>query len=533
MTTQLYLKICEYLRAKISGTRWEGHVYTVGGCCRDMALGAEIKDVDLAVDLPNGGIEFASWLFKQRLTTGRPTMFEKYGTAMLRLRAFPHDDIEIVQTRAEKYTDRNSRNPQTAFGSIYDDCMRRDLTINALYYNITDGKLLDITGKSLDDLKNKVIATPLDPDSTYDDDPIRILRTIRFACRLGWELPQPVFEAMCRNSSRLDIIKVERLRGEFEKILLGPNAGRALDILFRCGALKMIVPVVIHTVSEHYLPGNSDTVWAHTLRAIDLLPPDLTLRWACLLCNCGSSLPDRERQCRHKVLGTLIGFKYHQPLLKDVVFLCVNHAYTASWGKYSEDMNPARLRRLQYLCGRPDKMNALLTLIDAFNKTLPDGYAMPEQVQYIRLYNDSMHRDGTEMFTYHLPFAERRIKKILHIEPGPLVDDTLDYMMDLAFANPKRSRAEFEQLVAKYTPKVPTPERVLIADEIRPSAKQPKSAKLPHTNTKRPHRNSPKSPQDIMTAGQQDATKSIDKISKQQKHRRHHHRRRKPNKPAN
>ena len=531
MTTQLYIRICKYLREKIAGTCWEGHVYTVGGCCRDMALGTEIKDVDLAVDLPNGGIEFAKWLYKQRLTTGMPTMFERYGTAMLRLRAFSHDDIEIVQTRAEKYTDRNSRNPQTAYGSITDDCMRRDLTINALYYNITDDKLLDITGRSMSDLKHKVIATPLDPDSTYDDDPIRILRTIRFACRLGWEIPTPVYEAMCRNSSRLDIIKVERLRGEFEKILLLDDAGRALELLRQCGALKMIVPTVTHTAHLTYIPECDDTVWSHTTRAINLLPPDLTLRWACLLSDCAHPSDNHSRKSRHKVLGTLAGLKYHQPLLKDVVFLCANHESTAHWGKFAENMEPAQLRRLQYLCSRVDKMQSLLTLIDAFNKTLPDGYAMPEQVHNIRALDEKMQKDGTAMYTYHLPFAERRIKKILHIEPGPLVDDTLEYMMSMAFINPKLSRAEFERLVSGYTPKEPEAGHVLLADELRPSAKQPKQEKS--ANSRKRHRQTGPAQRRIKTEDSipQTAVTPSDKKATPHRKRHHHHRRRRANKP--
>lgn len=509
MTTQLYLRICKFLRDKILGTQWEDHVFTVGGCCRDMVLGKEIKDIDLAVNLPNGGIEFAKWLYKNRLTTGHPTLFERYGTAMLRLRAFPNDDIEIVQTRAEKYTDRNSRNPETAFGSIVDDCLRRDLTINSLYYNITEQKLLDITGRALSDIKNKVIATPMEPDSTYDDDPIRILRTIRFACRLGWDIPQPVFDVMSRNSSRLDIIKIERLRNEFEKILTGENAGRALEMLRLCGALKMIVRVVCHTAYIQYLPDNQDTIWAHTTRAIDLLPPNLTLRWAALLCHCDAP-ENSSNKLKHKVLGTLVGMKYHQPILKDVLFYCVNKDYTASWGKRSENMIQARLRRLQYLCGTPDKLDNLLTLIDAFNKTLPEPYTAPNQVEEIRECNATMIKDGTAMYSYHLPFAERRIKKILHIDPGPLVEDTLEYMMQLAFENPLRSRTEFEQLVAKYTPREQQSGYVSVAEELRPSAKKPKEASHKKSRRKR------------LPAKE---ANTQEKKAKAPRHRRHHHRR--------
>ncbi|MCM1005005.1 MAG: hypothetical protein NC402_01770 [Prevotella sp.] len=519
MTTPLYIKICEYLRDKIQGTQWDGHIYTVGGCCRDMVLGNEIKDVDLAVDLPDGGVEFAKWLNKQRLTVFKPVLFERYGTAMLKLRAFPNDDIEIVQTRAEKYTDRNSRNPETAFGSIEDDCFRRDLTINALYYNITEGKLLDITGKSLHDLKNHVIATPMDPDSTYDDDPIRILRTIRFACRLGWEVSDDIFQAMCRNSSRLNIIKVERLRGEFEKILLGRNVGRALEMLRGCGTLKFIVPSVVSTFNKTFIPQCDDTLWQWTARAMDLLPPDLTLRWAALLCK-SVNWVDNPKKAKYTILQTLASLKYHQPLLKDVLFYSANHDVTSRFAAYAESMPDAALRRLQYLCGKPEKLDALLTLIDAFNKTLPDTFAMPEQVHLIRMREEAMKGEGTLMYEYHLPFAERRIKKLLHIEPGPLVEDTLEYMMQLAFENPKRTRNEFEVLVSKYSPTEPSGDTFLLNDELRPSAKQPKQSqgeKKRHSA----HRNHKKNSKSA------NSNRLTDSKAVSKPRRRHHHRRRK------
>ena len=100
-------------------------------------MGLPIKDVDLAVNMPDGGIAFAEWLRKKKLTIGNPVTFPKYGTARLRLKRFPDDELELVQTRSEKYTDRNSRDPSTAFGSIEEDCLRRDLTINSLYYDIS------------------------------------------------------------------------------------------------------------------------------------------------------------------------------------------------------------------------------------------------------------------------------------------------------------------------------------------------------------------------------------------------------------
>lgn len=504
MTTQLYIRICRFLRDKIMGTQWEGHVFTVGGCCRDIVLGREINDIDLAVNLPNGGIEFANWLHNMKLTTMRPVLFERYGTSMLRLRAFPHDDIEIVQTRAEKYTDRNSRNPETAFGSLQEDCMRRDLTINALYYDITKRKLLDITGRSLSDISHHVICTPSDPNATYDDDPIRILRTIRFAARLGWDIPTYIFDALRSNSNRLNIIKPERLRGEFEKILLSEKPGKALDMLRGCGAMEMIVPELNTLYSFKADAEDEHSVWSHTIGRVDMVKPTLNLRWAALLadlampeCRTESkdnniSYPDHGRNARSLVVQALFRLKYHHPLIKDVLFLIANHEVARNWGKQSEYMEDGQLRRLQYLSGRPEKLDTLLSLIDADNKSLPKDKAMREQVKFIRSRSKEMEDEGSAMFTYHLPFAERRIKKLLNIEPGPLVEDCLDYMMRLAFNNPHLTKQEFERLICKYTPQNYTEQNYIpVADELRPSGKgrrhkKPQSAS-PVTNKRSNH----------------------------------------------
>lgn len=438
MTTNLYIRICKYLRSKIAGTRWEGHVFAVGGCCRDMALGQEIKDIDLAVDLPDGGVEFANWLHSSKLATHRPVIFARYGTAMLRLRAFPHDEVEIVQTRAEKYTDKNSRNPETAHGSIYDDCMRRDLTINALYYDISRQKMLDVCGRSMHDIKHKIIATPCDADSTYDDDPIRILRTIRFATRLGWTIPEEINQAMARNAHRLTIIKPERLRGELEKLISLPRAGAAIDALARCGVFKVIMP----ELNSYFEKTDSTGEWRHLTDTLSLLPTDdIALRWAALI---------SELKRPEKVLYSL---KYQGAIVKDILYLCAHSHIALQWGRHAECMEDASLRRLQFLSGKPQKLERLFTLIHAQNNARAPQGVQDEQCRYIMERDAEMQTEGSAMYTYHLPFAERRIKKLLHIPPGPLVEDTLEYMMQLAYQNPRRSRSEFEALVRKYTPK--------------------------------------------------------------------------------
>lgn len=443
MNTKLYKRICVYVREKIAGTKWEGHVFTVGGCCRDMVLGSEINDVDFVVDLPGGGIEFADWLRSKRLTIGSPVKFEKYGTAMTRLKAYPHDNIEMVQTRAEKYTDRNSRNPETAFGSLKEDCFRRDLTINALYYDISNNRVIDITGRGLDDIRNRVICTPSDPDSTYDDDPIRILRTIRFATRLGWELPEYIFESMMRNVHRLTIIKPERMRGEFEKILFGCNPAAALNLIEKCGALKYVIPQL-----EMLVKTGDANLWYRTLDAMRNLKDNTpAVRMAVLIHAFQLIDGMKPKQLKAVMVQALMSLKYHNPFIKETLLLAVHALDSENWGSHAELMKDADLRRLQYTCGKPERMTMLLNVMEAVQKS-----HLPQQADAIRMRMAEFARQGSEMYTYHLPFAERRIKKLLNIQPGPLVEDTLRYMMDLAFINPLRSKQEFERLVSAYTP---------------------------------------------------------------------------------
>ena len=152
MKDNTYHKILEYFRQLSEGTKWDGHLYAVGGCVRDEILGSPIHDVDIAVDLPNGGVNFAMWLFHHKYLVEMPILFRKFGTAKLRLRKFPEEEIEVVQTRAEKYTDKTSRCPEVVSGTIKEDCFRRDFTVNTLYRNIKTGEILDMTGRGVNDI---------------------------------------------------------------------------------------------------------------------------------------------------------------------------------------------------------------------------------------------------------------------------------------------------------------------------------------------------------------------------------------------
>lgn len=301
MTTQLYMEIINWLRQTVAQTKWEGHVFAVGGCCRDLILGLEIKDIDLAVDLPMGGVKLARWLQKKHLTLEPPIVFLKYGTAKLRLRQFPDDEIELVQTRREQYTKATSRCPEVTFGTIEEDCYRRDFTVNSLYYDITRDKTVDITGLGIPDMKAGLLRTPMDPDETFNDDPVRILRALRFANRFGWRIDEAVYAALLRQIPRLVIVSRERIRTELAKMLCGPAPVEMMQTLRQTGILPYMVPILTGT----YEPlDNGDEapeppLWDQSMRALGALSADAPLpaRLAALFVGIGKL---RTRSVRKK-----------------------------------------------------------------------------------------------------------------------------------------------------------------------------------------------------------------------------------------
>lgn len=287
MTTELFHKICEYLRELTANTPWSGHLYAVGGCCRDEMLHIPINDVDLAVDMPDGGIALADWLWCEGLLVEEPVTYPMFGTAMFRLKEFPDDEIEVVQTRREKYTPGRAGNPVTCFGSLKEDCFRRDLTVNSLYYDIRDKRFIDFTGRGIDDINNHVLRTPDDPEVTFDDDPIRILRCIRFASRLGWGIEPATYEALRNNVKNVTHVTRSRLRGELNKMLLSDDPVKALKLLRRTGALSNIFPEVSPTFRLKLTADGSRTAWNETLDNVKMSQPNLEDRWAAFLHNIG------------------------------------------------------------------------------------------------------------------------------------------------------------------------------------------------------------------------------------------------------
>jgi len=266
--------------------------YLVGGYVRDYFLGKTSKDIDIVIESPDEikilnkplyGIEFAQ-IFAN-LIGAEVNIFENFGTALVKKDDF---EIEFVGTRKESYR-RDSRKPIVENGTLYDDQLRRDLTINAMSVSLNPsdlGTLID-PFNGLQDLQNKIIRTPTDPNITFCDDPLRMLRAIRFATTLDFTIEQKTYEAIKNHANRIKIISKERVTDELNKIILSKKPSVGLKLLFYTGLLEIIFPELykMHGVEVINGKAHKDNFF-HTLQVLDNLSAysdNLWLRWSAIL----------------------------------------------------------------------------------------------------------------------------------------------------------------------------------------------------------------------------------------------------------
>ena len=258
-------------------------VYVIGGFVRDILLHRPSKDVDFVV--VGSGIVFAQKVAEALGPGVYAKYFKNFGTAMVR---FNEWDLEFVGARKESYR-KDSRKPIVENGSLSDDQKRRDFTINAMSLSLQEndfGKLYD-PFNGVEDLENLCIKTPLDPDITFSDDPLRMMRAIRFATQLGFDIDVKTFDAIARNKNRITIVSIERVVDELNKIILSPKPSEGFFLLEKTGILKIIFPKFIELKGVEKIGklAHKDNFY-HTLEVLDNLAKNtdnLMLRWAAIL----------------------------------------------------------------------------------------------------------------------------------------------------------------------------------------------------------------------------------------------------------
>jgi len=272
------------IKNAIIGTEFENNTYIAGGFVRDMVMKKQSNDIDIVVSNNglSGGINL-SYLLYNTLNTSSPVTFPRFGTAQI---VIDNIDVEIVATRKESYNFID-RNPIVSEGTINDDVMRRDFTINALLYDISNDKIIDLVN-GIEDIKNGIIRTTGKPDEIFAEDPLRILRAIRFHSQLGFKIEYKTKRQIILKYKWLKNISNERIRDEFNKILISSNVKLGLTLLKETKILEYIIPEFKQLYNIKYQGRHHiKDAWNHTLDVVGNITSTIEHRLAALLHDIG------------------------------------------------------------------------------------------------------------------------------------------------------------------------------------------------------------------------------------------------------
>ncbi|MEN6357184.1 MAG: CCA tRNA nucleotidyltransferase [Armatimonadota bacterium] len=423
-------RVIEKLRRATQNSPYAGRLYLVGGIVRDKFMGIP-PDEDIDIVLEGDAAGLANFLHERGVADYRPVTFARFGTAMIIV-----DDrqVEIVGARKESY-DASSRKPITQPGTLADDAARRDFTINTLLENLHTGEVLDLTGQAERDIRDGIIRTPVDPIVTFNDDPLRMLRAIRFASRFGFKIDEKTYSAIYSSAHRLSIVSQERIKDEFLKILMSAGMVRGLEMLRETGLLAIFAPelTAMHGVTQNIY--HIYDVWTHSLKTLESIPAEagIIMRLAALMHDIGkvearSVAPDGAVHFyNHAQVGAKIAhrimrrLKFSNSQIAQVEFLISMHLRV---GEYDKQWTDAAVRRLIREADHHLDDLIMLTQADksASNTDMPsvDLDAFCEHVARVK----------TKLAGHKItsPLDGREIIELLGIDQGPKVGEVKAYL---------------------------------------------------------------------------------------------------------
>ncbi len=407
------------IRNATEGSPYDGDLFVVGGAVRDELLGIP-HEADFDLVTTHSAPDLARELHDKGVSTIFPVTYERFGTAMVQVEGV---QIELVTARRESYDD-NSRKPSVEPATIEEDARRRDFTVNTLMRGIHDGLLRDPLGLGLHDIEAKILRTPLDPIATFYDDPLRMLRAVRFRWKLGFTPADGLYEAIRTTRERLRIISLERVRDEFIKILAHPSAPDAMQDLLDLGLLEIFLPEFLPMVNCEQGKYHHLDVWHHTLLVLrNAGSHDLILSLAALFHDVGkppTRFVDEQGNTRffgHEHVGEgmvqeiLKRLKFPQRDIDQVAMLVRNHMRLGSAPTFT---STAARRLLRDMDGDVDR---LLQLVEADANGLKAG---------VRVFDLDPIRERlaavaveTPVHQLQSPLSGQEIMKITGLAAGP------------------------------------------------------------------------------------------------------------------
>jgi tRNA nucleotidyltransferase/poly(A) polymerase len=403
--------------------------YVVGGYVRDKFLGKEVTDIDIVVI--GDGVEFAK---KVGAAVGRTNVvvYEKFGTAMLPLE---EGKIEFVSAREESY-ERSSRKPQVKKASLESDLSRRDFTVNALAASINKKKLGEVIDPfhGLEDLEKKILRTPLAPDATFDDDPLRMMRALRFASQLQFQIEPQAFASIKKNADRIKIVSMERVADEFFKILASPKPSVGLKLLLESGLAAFVFPELVDMVGvEQRKDYHHKDVFLHTLKVIDNISETTDDVWLRFVALAHDIAKPRTKAFKEGIGWTFHGHEDLGARMMKTIFRRMKlpmdklpyveklvRLHLRPMVLVSEKVTDSAIRRLLFDCGNDidDLMKLCRADITSQN---------PQRVvRYLKNYDIVMQKmeeveEKDNLRNWQPPVKGAEIMQVCNIEPGPLV----------------------------------------------------------------------------------------------------------------
>lgn len=443
-------------------TREELEVYVIGGYVRDLLLDRPSKDIDIVV--VGNGLDLAE-KSAEKLRVKKVSLFKQFGTAHFRYKDL---EVEFVGARRESYR-ANSRKPIIEDGTLLDDLKRRDFTINALAISLNKdnfGEIIDAFN-GLDDLERGIIKTPLDPGITFSDDPLRMLRAIRFASQLNFKVDKVSLEAIAENSERLQIISSERIHSELNKIILTDEPSRGFRLLFATKLLHQFFPEMVDLHGVETIDGMShkDNFY-HTLEVLDNISKNtdhLWLRWAAILHDIAKPPTKRFQQGHgwtfhgHEELGSRMVPKIFKRLklpldqqMKYVQKLVRLHLRPIALVK--GDVTDSAIRRLIFEAG--DDIDDLMTLCNS-DITSKNEFRVKRYKKNFEIVKNKIKEveEKDRVRNFQPPVSGQEIMKIFNLQPclevGLLKSKIKEAILDGDIENDRKQALDYLIIAGK------------------------------------------------------------------------------------